>query len=158
VLDDLNQHVKPHGLHFAPDISTSNRATIGGMIANNSSGTHSVIHGKTLDHVLALRAVLADGSVVHLRPLSEAELDATCARQDLEGACYRTARRLAPTHGEESERRYPKILRRGGGYTLDLSTPTPPFSREPRASAGVAPALARGSRLNGFNLAHLLVG
>src|SRR5262249_55037545 len=45
VLDDLNLELKPHGLHFAPDISTSNRATIGGMVANNSSGTHSVIHG-----------------------------------------------------------------------------------------------------------------
>src|SRR5262249_55986455 len=52
VLDDLNQQVKALGLQFAPDISTANRATIGGMIANNASGTHSLIHGKTVDHVL----------------------------------------------------------------------------------------------------------
>src|SRR5438128_2969665 len=49
VLDDLNQAVRPHGLQFAPDISTANRATLGGMIANNSSGTRSVVHGKTVD-------------------------------------------------------------------------------------------------------------
>src|SRR5207249_2041409 len=85
-----------------------------------------------------------------------AELDATCERQDLEGACYRVVRRLAAAHGEEIERRYPKILRRVGGYNLDLFTQTSPFSRAPRASA--EPALARGARLDSFNLAHLLVG
>src|SRR5207247_8050359 len=69
VLDDLNLEVKPFGLQFAPDISTSNRATIGGMVANNSSGTHSIIHGKTGDHVLQLKVLLADGSVVPFRPL-----------------------------------------------------------------------------------------
>src|ERR1700745_2693755 len=61
VLDDLNRAVKPYGLHFAPDISTSNRATIGGMIANNSSGTHSLIHGKTVDHVLVLKGRVGGG-------------------------------------------------------------------------------------------------
>src|SRR5439155_27319640 len=84
VLDDLNQHVKPHGLQFAPDISTANRATIGGMVANNSSGTHSVIYGKTIDHVLELKVLLADGSVVHARPFSATELDSKCAQQDRE--------------------------------------------------------------------------
>src|SRR5205807_1255615 len=64
VLDDLNLAVKGHDLQFAPDISTSNRATIGGMIANNSSGTHSLIHGKTVDHVQELKVVLADGSII----------------------------------------------------------------------------------------------
>ena len=68
VLDDLNQRVRPAGLQFAPDISTANRATIGGMIANNSSGTHSIIHGKTIDHVLELTVLLADGSVMDARP------------------------------------------------------------------------------------------
>ena len=63
VLDDLNLAVRPHGLVFAPDISTASRATIGGMVANNSSGTHSLIHGKTIDHVLELRVLLADGRV-----------------------------------------------------------------------------------------------
>ena len=58
VLDDLNRALKPHRLLFAPDVSTSNRATIGGMIANNSSGARSVLYGKTIDHVLELKTVL----------------------------------------------------------------------------------------------------
>ena len=125
VLDDLNLHVRPHGLQFAPDISTSNRATVGGMIANNSSGTHSVIHGKTGDHVLELKVLLADGTRAHLRPLDEAKLRAACARRDLEGEAYRLVRRLAAEHAGEIERRYPKILRRVGGYNLDLFVPRP---------------------------------
>src|SRR3954454_22108612 len=69
VLDELNAQLKPHGLRFAPDISTASRATVGGMIANNSSGARSVLYGKTIDHVLELRVLLADGSEAHLRPL-----------------------------------------------------------------------------------------
>jgi FAD/FMN-containing dehydrogenase/Fe-S oxidoreductase len=135
VLDDLNLKVKPHGLQFAPDISTASRATIGGMIANNSSGTHSIIHGKTIDHVLELRVVLANGSIIHARPLKAAELDALSNRQDREGECYRIVRRLSSKHAAEIDRRYPKILRRVGGYNLDQFV---------------------GSET--FNLAHLFVG
>jgi FAD/FMN-containing dehydrogenase len=138
VLDDLNQQAAPHGLHFAPDISTASRATVGGMIANNSSGTHSVIHGKTIDHVIGLRVVLADGGVIETGPLGSAELEAKCAQQDLEGASYRTARRLAAEQRDEIERRYPKILRRVGGYNLDALLPhgrstSRRFSSAPRA-------------------------
>jgi FAD/FMN-containing dehydrogenase/Fe-S oxidoreductase len=143
VLDDLNQQVKEHGnpgsqaelgnqgfagehgLQFAPDISTANRATIGGMIANNSSGTHSIIHGKTIDHVLELKVLLADGSVIDARPLDDAELDAKCRQYDPEGAGYRVIGRLAAEHAAEIERRYPKILRRVGGYNLDSFVPKP---------------------------------
>jgi len=64
VLDELNAALQPHGLHFAPDVATANRATIGGMIANNSCGAHSIVYGRTVDHVLELTCVLADGSVV----------------------------------------------------------------------------------------------
>ena len=108
MLDDLNQALKPYGLLFAPDISTSNRATIGGMIANNSSGARSVLYGKTIDHVLELLTVLSDGSMIHLEPLGEAELKIRSAPQsDLEGAGYRVIRRLAAEHAEEIERRFP---------------------------------------------------
>src|SRR5438445_554277 len=116
VLDDLNLALKPHGLQFAPDVSTSNRATIGGMIANNSSGAHSVIYGKTVDHVLEIRAVLADGSVITAGPLAGDKLQAKCDLQSLEGACYRAVRRLARDHAAEIALRFPKILRRVGGY------------------------------------------
>jgi FAD/FMN-containing dehydrogenase/Fe-S oxidoreductase len=121
VLDDLNLAVKPLGLQFAPDISTSNRATIGGMVANNSSGTHSIVHGKTLDHVLELNVLLADGSVIEVRRLDRPGLHLKCEQQDLEGACYRLVQRLIVEHAGEIERHYPKILRRVGSY--DLHTP-----------------------------------
>jgi FAD/FMN-containing dehydrogenase/Fe-S oxidoreductase len=137
VLDDLNAAVKPLGLQFPHDISTSDRATLGGMIANNSSGTRSVLYGKTIDHVLEVRAALSDGTVVQAGPLSEAEAEAKRRQEDREGQCYRLVRRLAAEHAEEIERRYPKILRRVGGYNLDC----------------FAPGLG-----GPVNLAHLLVG
>ena len=60
--EDLNRAAKRFGLGFGPDTSTSNRATLGGMIGNNSSGSESIVHGTTIDHVLELEVVLADGS------------------------------------------------------------------------------------------------
>jgi FAD/FMN-containing dehydrogenase/Fe-S oxidoreductase len=138
VLDDLNGQLRPLGLQFAPDISTSDRATLGGMIANNSSGTRSLIYGKTINHVIELKAVLADGNLIHCRPLTSAEWEGKCRRPGREAELYRTVRRLAAEQAGEIERRYPKILRRVGGYNLDLFTPE-------RTRAGC-------------NLAHLLVG
>ena len=119
VLDDLNSQLKKDGLRFAPDISTASRATVGGMMANNSSGARSVLYGKTIDHVLEQEVVLSDGTVSHFRPLSREELDAKCAARGLEADCYRTVRRLAATHAEEIQKRFPKVLRRVGGYNLD---------------------------------------
>jgi FAD/FMN-containing dehydrogenase/Fe-S oxidoreductase len=136
VLDDLNRAVNPLGLHFPHDVSTSDRATLGGMVANNSSGTRSVLYGKTIDHVLEVRVVLSDGTVLDARALSAAELDAKCRQHEREGECYRVVRRLAAEHADEIDRRYPKILRRVGGYNLDRFVP------------GAA----------AFNLADLLVG
>src|SRR5687767_98776 len=74
VLDELNATLRPHGLRFAPDVSTASRATVGGMIANNSSGARSVFYGKTIDHVLELEVALSDGSVARFRPLTPDEL------------------------------------------------------------------------------------
>ena len=122
VLDELNAQLAPHRLRFAPDISTASRATIGGMISNNSSGARSVVYGKTIDHVLDLHLALADGSVAHLRPLEGAQLAAVTGADTLEGACYRAVQRLGAEHVAEIDRRYPKILRRVGGYNLDAFT------------------------------------
>ncbi len=147
VVDDLNATLKPYGLNLPLDISTSDRATIGGMIGNNSSGTRSVIYGKTLDYVLELVVVLSDGSVVELRPLGEPEVVVRCEQQDLEGSCYRVVRRLAHDHAAEIDRRYPKILRRVGGYNLDEFV----AARQP-------PKQFNGSAVQQFDLSRLLVG
>jgi len=122
VLDELNAALKPHGLRFAPDISTASRATLGGMMANNSSGARSVLYGKTIDHVLEQHVVLSDGTVAHFRPLTHEELTQACAGNSLEAACYREVRRLAAACSDEVDRRFPKLLRRVGGYNLDAFT------------------------------------
>ena len=119
VLDELNARLKAHGLRFAPDISTASRATVGGMMANNSSGARSVLYGKTIDHVLEQEVVLSDGSVARFGPLSGEEVEDKCAGEGLEAECYRVVRRLAREHAGEVGRRFPKVLRRVGGYNLD---------------------------------------
>jgi FAD/FMN-containing dehydrogenase/Fe-S oxidoreductase len=123
VQDELNAHVRPMGLLFGPDTSTSNRATLGGMCGNNSAGSHSIAYGKTIDHVLALTCLLADGSEVVLRDLSAAELEAKCRGNGLEGQIYREVRRLAGEHADAIRARYPRIMRRVSGYNLDEFVP-----------------------------------
>jgi FAD/FMN-containing dehydrogenase/Fe-S oxidoreductase len=129
VLDELNAELRPHGLRFAPDVSTASRATIGGMMANNSSGARSVRYGKTIDHVLEQEVVLSDGSIAHFRPKSGAELETSIQGETLEAECYRTVSQLAAECAGEVERRFPKVLRRVGGYNLDeFISPDKPFN------------------------------
>ncbi|MEM7533485.1 MAG: FAD-linked oxidase C-terminal domain-containing protein [Chloroflexota bacterium] len=123
VLDELNAILKPYGLQLPLDLSTSNRATIGGMIANNSAGTRSIIYGKTLDYVEELDIVLADGTLVQMGPLEPASLAEKTAQEDIEGVLYQMVQQLAHEHKDEIEQRYPKILRRVGGYNLDEFVP-----------------------------------
>jgi FAD/FMN-containing dehydrogenase/Fe-S oxidoreductase len=128
VLDELNKHLAPHGLKFAPDVSPSNRATIGGMIGNNSSGMYSLKYGKTSDHVLALRIMLSDGTITTVEAIDDEQLRTKLTLDSLEGRAYRTVRRLGREHADEIERRFPKLLRRVGGYNLDsFHKPDRPF-------------------------------
>jgi len=101
VLDALNAAAAEHGLTFGPDVATANRATLGGMIANNSAGARSIAYGLTADHVLALDVVLADGTRATLRQGGPAP------------PALEAARPLA----EHS--RPPRLLRRVSGYNLD---------------------------------------
>jgi len=119
VLDELNAYLKPHGLAFAPDVATSNRASIGGMMGNNSCGAHSILYGRTVDHVLEQRVVLSDGSAAHFAEVSLEEWDRRATVDTLEGRIYRNVRRICAEHAEEVEARFPRIMRRVGGYNLD---------------------------------------
>jgi FAD/FMN-containing dehydrogenase/Fe-S oxidoreductase len=119
VLDELNAQLAPLRLRFAPDISTASRATIGGMMANNSSGARSVIYGKTIDHVLEQTVALSDGSVAEFREIPRTQVP---QGESLEASLYSTVLRLADEHAAEIDRRYPKVLRRVGGYNLDEFT------------------------------------
>ena len=129
VLDALNRALKPHGLWFPVDISTASRATIGGMVGNNSCGARSLRYGNTRENVLSIDAVLADGTRAHFGRLDD-------GKADVPPALLRDLLAIAAREAAEIERRFPKVQRRVGGYNLD--------------------ALVPGR--NDINLAHLLVG
>ncbi|OLO10766.1 FAD-binding oxidoreductase [Chromohalobacter japonicus] len=118
VKDQLNAALKPYGLFFAPDLSTSNRATIGGMISTDASGQGSCEYGKTRDHVLALDMLLLGGERLHCQPLDADALDQTCARDDRIGDAHRTAREIADTQGALIEATFPPLNRCLTGYDL----------------------------------------
>ena len=118
VLDELNTHLAAHGLQFGPDVATSSRATLGGMIANNSCGARSIIHGRTVDHVLELTVVLADGQVVTFKASPQAASDPDIT-VDRPGDIERELARIRDEHHEEITRRFPRVLRSNGGYGLD---------------------------------------
>jgi len=119
VLDQINAHVKQWGLCFGPDTATSNRANLGGLIGNNSSGARSIFYGKTIDHVLELKVQLATGKEVVLKTLNTSELTGKIERSDFEGSIYKAVVEISHANKEEIDRRFPKILRRVGGYNLD---------------------------------------
>jgi FAD/FMN-containing dehydrogenase/Fe-S oxidoreductase len=119
VQDELNHHVRPMGLLFGPDTSTSNRATLGGMLGNNSGGSHSLAYGLTVDHVIEIRALLVDGSEVVFGELTAAELQAKTRRAGLEGQIYREVAAIRETYADEIRARYPKHWRRVAGYNLN---------------------------------------
>jgi FAD/FMN-containing dehydrogenase/Fe-S oxidoreductase len=119
VQDELNHQVRPLGLLFGPDTSTSNRATVGGMLGNNSGGSHSIAYGLTVDHVIEFTALLADGTRVVFGELTPAEFEAACRRPGLEGQIYREAARIRDEYREEIRARFPAQWRRVAGYNLN---------------------------------------
>ncbi|WP_305857968.1 D-2-hydroxyglutarate dehydrogenase YdiJ [Balneatrix alpica] len=118
VKDQLNAALKPFGLFFAPELSTSNRATIGGMINTDASGQGSVLYGKTRDHVLELSSVLLDGTLWHSLPLQEEQLQRIKQRPDRVGAIHRLADEIYQHKQDEIERCFPKLNRCLTGYDL----------------------------------------
>lgn len=119
VQDQLNHYLSPHGRMFGPDTSTSNRATLGGMAGNNSSGSRSIIYGKTVDHVLEIDALLSDGSCARLGALDPQALAQRMRGDTLEAQVYRELMRIATEQREEVHKRFPRIQRRVAGYNLD---------------------------------------
>jgi Fe-S oxidoreductase/FAD/FMN-containing dehydrogenase len=98
------------------------------MIGNNSAGAHSILYGKTIDHVLELTAILSDGEEIRARALTEEELAVRLRGSGLEAGAVRVLRDLAERHRDEIHARYPKIMRRVGGYNLDEFVPGRPFN------------------------------
>lgn len=132
VLDELNMYLKPHGLFFGPETSTSNRCMIGGMVGNNACGAHSLIYGSTRDHTLALKVVLSDGNPAEFRAMTPDEFLRKCAGDSFEASLYRNLRDILsdPAHQEEIRKEYPDpgIKRRNTGYAIDLLLEQEPFT------------------------------
>ncbi|NYS44666.1 FAD-binding oxidoreductase [Halomonas zhaodongensis] len=118
VKDQLNAALKPHGLFFAPELSTSNRATIGGMISTDASGQGSCEYGKTRDHVLELDTVLLGGQHLHSRPLSAEEEQAECQQEGILGRVHTTAAEIIDQQRELIEAKFPPLNRCLTGYDL----------------------------------------
>ena len=119
ILEQLTRRMTPYGLQYAPDPTTANRACVGGGIGNNTCGAHSVIYGKTLDHIRELDVVLSDGSSAHFGSLESRQLEARLSDAGLEGDIYRGVFRIAREQQDEIDRTYAKIQRRVSGYNLD---------------------------------------
>ncbi|HZI82476.1 MAG TPA: FAD-binding oxidoreductase, partial [Casimicrobiaceae bacterium] len=137
VLDRLNASLQPQGLWFPVDVSTSAQATIGGMAGNNSCGSRSIEYGNMVHNVLGIEALLADGSEVAFGPI---EAMSSSGRS---GEIVRALAAIGAREHEEIARTFPAVLRRVGGYNLDVFNPQ-----------SVRPYTSDGS----VNLAHLLVG
>jgi FAD/FMN-containing dehydrogenase/Fe-S oxidoreductase len=118
VLDQLNRAVAKHGLTFGPDVATANRATLGGMIGNNSAGARSVVYKQTVDHVRSLTAVLSDGTRTEFGPLSATEYERKLELRTREGDAYRAANTAVCEHADEIAARTPSIVRKVSGYNL----------------------------------------
>ncbi|HQR09051.1 MAG TPA: FAD-linked oxidase C-terminal domain-containing protein [Gemmatales bacterium] len=119
VLEQLNQAAGKHGLMFGPDVSTANRATLGGMIGNNSAGSHSIVHGLTVNHVLSLDVVLSDGTTAKLATENLQSILKQDRSTSLIAGIYRTLRQIISKHHDAIRERFPRILRRVSGYNLD---------------------------------------
>jgi len=151
IRDELNNYLKSYGVYFGPNTSTSNRATLGGMVGNNSSGTTSISEGVTRDWIQELTMILWDGSIVCFGELTLEELQAKYNLATSEGQIYRDIiAMLTPNEvQQEIKEKFPKqnanqsqsVMRRNTGYALDALLELAPFS------TGIH-----------FNLCPLLVG
>jgi FAD/FMN-containing dehydrogenase/Fe-S oxidoreductase len=128
VLDTLRDAAEKYGLTFAPDPSTHNRCTLGGMIGNNSSGTHSLMGGKVQDNIEELRVLLYDGTILTVGATSSEELAQVIRENSRRGQIYSGLLRLRDRYGALARDRFAKIPRRVSGYNFDELLPETSFN------------------------------
>lgn len=131
IRDDLNRYLQADNLFFGPNTSTANRAMIGGMTGNNSSGSYSIVYGTTREHVLEITGYLSDGTKVKFGNCSEKELEEKLKLDTLEGSIYRQLKEILSNAENQKNivENYPKssIHRRNTGYALDVLLECQPF-------------------------------
>lgn len=152
VLDELNLRLAPLGLQFGPDPASSNRATLGGIVSNNSTGSHSIVYGMTADHVLSTDVLLSDGSPTNFSPLTEDAFNAKRQGKGLEGDIYRAMHTLRTDGADVIRAGTPRHWRRCGGYNLDRLIPAISVP-----NGGTIPSFKIGAP-GQFNLASLVCG
>lgn len=132
ILDELNMFLEPYGMFFGPETSTSNRCMIGGMVGNNSCGSHSILYGSTRDHLLEVKGLLSNNEDVTFRNITIKEFKDKCTLQNLEGEIYRNISTILSNTENQDEIRnqfpIPELKRRNHGYALDLLLETQPFA------------------------------
>jgi FAD/FMN-containing dehydrogenase/Fe-S oxidoreductase len=155
IRDRLNIQLKPMGLHFTPDPATGNRAAVGGMVGNNTSGTRSVVYGKTIDNVISVRVALHDGTVADFEPVDDDEWQRRAAGKGVtptEALIYKGVKDLINQYQGTIKARYPKVMRRVSGYNLDE------FVDGAGYTGSIGPRKQHNQGHRTWNLANLVVG
>ena len=152
IRDELNRKLSEHGLHFAPDPATGSRASIGGMIGNNTSGTRSIVYGKTIDHVLGCTVALYDGTVIECTDLNRDEWIQK-SHEDKRGShLYKGIADLVQKHAHKINQVFPRVLRRVSGYNLDE------FVDGAGYIGSIGPRGDRSLPNRSWNMSNLIVG
>ncbi len=128
VQDELNAYLRPKGFQLGPDTASSSRATLGGMMGNNSAGARSILYGKTIDHIVEMKVVLSNGEQAVFGPMTSERLAVRMQGDCLESRLYREVHALAKEHRDEILARYPRLMRRVSGYNLDEFIKEQPFN------------------------------
>ncbi len=147
ILEHLNRQLRPYGLKYGPDPASANRAAMGGVIANNATGSHSIMYGMSADHVLSTKVILADGSQTAFEFLSQAELQYKTQSEGFLGQLYRQIWDATQTESNQAviRERTPRHWRRCGGYNADRLI----------GGTGISFHIPQDHR---FNLAKLMAG
>jgi len=154
ILDELNQVLKVHELFFGPETSTGNRCMLGGMLGNNSCGSHSLVYGSSRDHTLSVKMMLDDGNEYEFGPITKEEYNEKLRLQNREGDIYRSINELLQNETVRNEiaDQYPKpsIKRRNTGYALDLLTNSSIFKNSDEGTINLCNLIAGSEGTLGF--------
>ena len=157
----LNKALAPYNLMLGPDPASADRATVGGSVANNATGSHSILYGMLADVVLEAGAILADGATARFGPVAPAGLPALARLDGLQGRIYARVPAIVQGALDDILQRWPKHWRRTSGYTLDrLAAALLPPDQRPRLSfdSRFRPPASDPAKIDRFNLAQLLTG
>jgi FAD/FMN-containing dehydrogenase/Fe-S oxidoreductase len=167
ILTTLNNSAAAFGLQFGPDPASAERATLGGSLANNATGAHSILYGMAADHLVSAEVVMADGSLAELKCMTLQSAAQEARSQSLVGKFYRTALDIRERHKDAIQKNWPRTWRNASGYPLNYILPwSPTFPPQWEAQSGWVSKTYPGAQglpyppvpENHINLASLLAG